>query len=146
MDWIPPKSPYGLIQEQLYHDPWKLMVSCIFCNLTKRTQAEPILWEFLEKYPDPSKVQEDSEDTISQMLKPIGLNKRRAKTLIRFSKEYLEKEWSSDPRVLYGIGKYASDAYKIFCVGDWRNVQPNDHALNWYHDFLKEKFKEQASA
>ena len=38
---------------------------------------------------------------------------------------------------LYGIGKYGDDAWHIFCVGDWKDVEPNDHALNNYHDYLK---------
>ena len=49
--WKPPKSPYNLIQEQLYEDPWKILVACIFCNLTRRNTAEPLIWEYFEKYP-----------------------------------------------------------------------------------------------
>lgn len=30
--WVPPKSPFNLLQEALYHDPWKLLVSTIFLN------------------------------------------------------------------------------------------------------------------
>ena len=30
--WIPPKSPFNLLQETLYHDPWKLLVGTIFMN------------------------------------------------------------------------------------------------------------------
>ena len=29
MSWIPPKSPHGLIQEDLWSDEWKLLVSCL---------------------------------------------------------------------------------------------------------------------
>lgn len=32
--WTPPKSPFHLIQESLYHDPWKLLVATIFLNRT----------------------------------------------------------------------------------------------------------------
>ena len=32
--WVPPKSPYNLIQECLWHDPWKLLVATIFLNRT----------------------------------------------------------------------------------------------------------------
>ena len=32
--WIPPKSPYNLVQETLFHDPWKLLVATIFLNKT----------------------------------------------------------------------------------------------------------------
>ena len=63
--------------------------------------------------------------------------KRRTETLRRFSGEYLEKEWST-PKELYGCGKYAEDVWKVFCVGNWREVKPNDHALNKYKDWLEE--------
>ena len=33
-DFVPPSSPYGLVQEQLYNDPWKLLIATIFLNRT----------------------------------------------------------------------------------------------------------------
>lgn len=33
--WIPPKSPYKLIQEDLYNEPWQLLIGTIFLNCTK---------------------------------------------------------------------------------------------------------------
>ena len=51
MSWTPPKSPYNLIQEHLWEDPWKIFVACIFCNLTRRVDAEPYMWKFFKKYP-----------------------------------------------------------------------------------------------
>lgn len=33
-DFVPPKSPHDLVQEQLYTDPWKLLVATIFLNRT----------------------------------------------------------------------------------------------------------------
>lgn len=32
--WVPPRSPYNLVQESLFHDPWKLLVAAIFLNRT----------------------------------------------------------------------------------------------------------------
>ena len=32
--WNPPKSPFNLVQEVLYHDPWKLLIGTIFLNRT----------------------------------------------------------------------------------------------------------------
>lgn len=32
--WTPPRSPYNLVQEILFHDPWKLLVATIFLNKT----------------------------------------------------------------------------------------------------------------
>lgn len=34
------------------------------------------------------------------------------------------------------MGKYASDAHKIFIERKWRQVQPNDHALNWWMEWM----------
>ena len=33
-DFHPPASPFGLVQEQLYKEPWKLLVATIFLNRT----------------------------------------------------------------------------------------------------------------
>lgn len=52
-DWIPPKSPFNLIQESLFHDPWKLLVATIFLNRTSGAKAIPVLWEFFKKFPTP---------------------------------------------------------------------------------------------
>lgn len=37
--WEPPVSPYCLIEELLYWDPWKLLVACILLNKTSGTQV-----------------------------------------------------------------------------------------------------------
>ena len=33
-NFCPPQSPYGLVQEQLYSEPWKLLVATVFLNKT----------------------------------------------------------------------------------------------------------------
>ncbi|CAM9609034.1 unnamed protein product [Pylaiella littoralis] len=50
--------------------------------------------------------------------------------------EYLSKPWKN-PEELYWIGKYASDAYKVFIKRTWHDVQPNDHALNWWVEWKR---------
>ena len=137
MTWIPPKSPHNLIQEQLWEDPWKIFVVCIFCNLTKRVQAEPYFWKCIDLWPDPESMSKADPAEIESIIKPLGLSQRRSRALVKMSTDYLQKDWKDQPDVLYGIGKYASDAYRIFCVGEWQSVEPRDHALNDYHDFLK---------
>jgi len=135
--WTPPKSPYGLIQEQLWEDPWKIFVACIFCNLTKRVQAEPYMWKFFDKYPDARHAALSDPRKIQKMIQPLGLSERRSMALFKMSNDYLKKDWRDKPEILYGIGKYASDAYRIFCLGDWKSVEPKDGALINYHNFLK---------
>ncbi|XP_043831340.1 methyl-CpG-binding domain protein 4 isoform X3 [Dromiciops gliroides] len=99
--------------------------------------AIPVLWEFLEKYPSAEVARAADWREVSELLKPLGLYDLRAKTIIKFSDEYLTKQWRY-PIELHGIGKYGNDSYRIFCVNEWKQVHPEDHKLNKYHDWLWE--------
>jgi len=134
--WTPPRSPFNLIQESLYHDPWKLLIATIFLNKTSGRGAIPNLMKFFERWPSPDDLLKVEKDELVEFLRPIGLYVRRANTILRFTEEYISKEWNL-PIELYGIGKYGNDSYRIFCVGDWMSVDPKDHMLNKYHDWLK---------
>ena len=83
----------------------------------------------------------DDKKTLAHLIKPLGLAERRSKALIRMSYEYNHKDWKGQPSILYGIGKYASDAYKIFCTDEWRSVDPKDGALVNYLNWLKSSHK-----
>ncbi|GAU43405.1 hypothetical protein TSUD_135190 [Trifolium subterraneum] len=56
--------------------------------------------------------------------------------LQRLSREYLADTWTYVTD-LHGVGQYAADAYAIFCTGKWDEVEPDDHMLNKYWDFLR---------
>ncbi|XP_066453096.1 methyl-CpG-binding domain protein 4 isoform X2 [Eleutherodactylus coqui] len=135
--WTPPRSPFNLIQETLFHDPWKLLIATIFLNKTSGKMAIPVLWRFLEKYPTPEVARTADWKEMSELLQPLGLYELRAKTIVRFSDEYLTKKWRY-PIELHGIGKYGNDSYRIFCVNEWKEVHPEDHKLNKYHGWLWE--------
>jgi hypothetical protein len=77
-------------------------------------------------------------EELEALIQCLGLAKRRANALIRMSRDYLDKDWRKDPTKLFGIGKYGSDAYTIFCTPDWKSVEPKDGALVKYHNWLKE--------
>lgn len=52
LNYTPPKSPFNLIQEELYVDPWKLLVATIFLNKTGGRSAIRVLWTFFQQFPD----------------------------------------------------------------------------------------------
>ncbi|XP_061701567.1 methyl-CpG-binding domain protein 4 [Syngnathoides biaculeatus] len=135
--WTPPRSPFNLVQETLFHDTWKLLVATIFLNKTSGKMAIPVLWKFFELYPCAEAARRADAEAVSELLKPLGLFELRAKIIIRFSDEYLSKRWRY-PIELHGIGKYGNDSYRIFCVEEWRRVTPDDHMLNKYHAWLWE--------
>lgn len=136
-DHVPPCSPYGLVQEELWEDPWKLLVATIFLNRTTGTAALPILSTFFEKYSSPEITMNADSAELADLLAPLGLHKKRAGIIIRFSSEYINKDWTY-PIELYGIGKYGNDSYRIFCTPEWKEVRPNDHMLNKYYEWLCE--------
>ena len=129
----------GLLQEQLNADPWKIFVCCIFCNMTSRKTAEPYFWRVLARYPTPKELSEADTEELKCMIKDIGLTQRRTKALKKMSYDYLNKEWQDNPANLYGIGKYGSDAYYLFCTDKWGSVKPKDYALKLYQDWLLKK-------
>ena len=135
--WIPPESPYDLLQERFWPDGWKILVVCLLLNQTSRKQVEPIIAEFFEKFPNPEALVGCDEEDLKNLIRPLGLVNRRADTLKRFSEEFVTKKWSK-AKELYGCGKYADDTYEIFVTGEWKKVVPDDHALNDYYGFLLE--------
>ncbi|XP_057291831.1 uncharacterized protein LOC130614420 isoform X2 [Hydractinia symbiolongicarpus] len=140
VSYIPPKSPFNLIQEKLYDKPWQLLIATIFLNKTTGSAAKPVFWKFVEQFPTAESVVNADWKVIADLMEPLGLHQRRAKNIIRFSDEYLNKRWKY-PIELYGIGKYGNDSYRIFCLGQWKTVEPNDHKLNSYHQWLVEQNK-----
>ncbi|KAL0269652.1 UNVERIFIED_CONTAM: hypothetical protein PYX00_007307 [Menopon gallinae] len=133
--WIPPRSPYHLIQEILYHDPWKLLLCTMFLHKSNGKTAIPVFWQFIDKWGSPEEVISADEQEIEEILKPLGLHRKRAVMLKRFSEEYITKSWKY-PIELHGIGKYGNDSYKIFCVNEWHTVHPKDSKLVLYHNWL----------
>ena len=114
-------------------------MSCLLLNLTTRVQVEKVIDRLFHKYPGPCSMALAKDEELFDIIKSLGLANKRVKTLKRFSQEYMEKKWST-PKELYGCGKYADDAWRIFFRGDWRDVEPNDHALNDYHRYLTKSF------
>uniref|UniRef100_UPI00398E7358 methyl-CpG-binding domain protein 4 isoform X2 n=1 Tax=Pristiophorus japonicus TaxID=55135 RepID=UPI00398E7358 len=135
--WTPPRSPFKLVQETLFHDPWKLLIATIFLNKTSGQKAIPVLWDFLERYPSAEVARGADWKEVAELLKPLGLYELRAKAITKFSDEFLTKQWRY-PIELHGIGKYGNDSYRIFCVKEWKEVQPQDHKLNKYWAWLWE--------
>ncbi len=133
--WVPPRSPHGLIQEDLWPNEWRILVACLMLNLTTRKQVDGVIHEFFRRWPDPGSLEAADLNELEELIKPLGMWRKRAQTLLRFNREYVSGGWST-ARDLHGCGKYADDCWRIFCLGDWRSVQPQDHALNKYHSFL----------
>jgi methyl-CpG-binding domain protein 4 len=133
---IPPRSPYGLIQEDLFPDEWKMLVACIMLNCTSRKQIEKVLPVFFQKWPTAKDLLSEDPAKISETIATLGFKNRRTQNIINMSKKYATQKWSS-PRELPGIGEYAGRAWEIFFKNDLGDVAPNDGALTLYWKWRK---------
>ena len=61
-----PTSPdeFGLIQEKLQHDPWRMLVAVIFLNVTTAKMALPLLSQLFERWPTPEVLSKGLTSTV----------------------------------------------------------------------------------
>lgn len=139
---IPPRSPYGLIQEDLWPDQFKILVSCMLLNCTTRKSAEKVIPRLFEKYPDAASMASADPQELSEIIARLGFRARRTKNIISMAKAYLRKDWHHASE-LPGIGPYAAAAWEIFSLGVVPSECPGDHALTmwwkWYQKHYGDK-------
>ena len=120
-----------LLQEIYQPDGWKMLTCCMLLNLTNRKQVDTVRDELFKRYPTPKKMMKANQSELAELLKPLGLYNRRAKSLKKMSEGYVKGFKSVDE--LYGIGQYAKDSWEIFQNNN-RNVNPTDKVLLAYLD------------
>ena len=133
---IPKRSPYGLIQEDLYPDEWKCLISCMMLNCTTRKQAEKVIPSFFKKWPNPFTFLKANEKEVSKEISILGFQNKRAKSLLKMTNVYILNEWKHASE-LPGIGDYASRAWEIFIKNELGKHKPIDGALALYWSWRK---------
>lgn len=133
---IPPRSPFGLLQEDLWPSEWLILVSCMLLNCTTRKQVEKVLPEFIERWPTPQRFVRARRAQVMALIGPLGFASRRTDNLMKMTHHYLAGPWEH-ARELPGIGVYAARAWEIFCRGELGDEPPKDHALVVYWEWRK---------
>ncbi|KOS46824.1 hypothetical protein ACN38_g2237 [Penicillium nordicum] len=85
-------SSFGLIQEQLAHDPFRLLIATIFLNRTRGGVALPVLFKVFERYPTIEAMSEANPPELVSMINCLGFQNQRARKCIT-----LAQIWLSDP-------------------------------------------------
>ncbi|GAM82559.1 hypothetical protein ANO11243_005410 [Dothideomycetidae sp. 11243] len=109
-------SRFGIVQEALWDDPYKLLIAVMFLNKTKGETAMPIFRSLMARYPTPDDLARADVSEISAMIYHLGLQTQRAKKLINFA-----KIWVADPPQLGR--RHRSRDYP--CHGDGRALKPD---------------------
>ena len=115
-----------LIQEWYLPDQWKHFVCCIFLNQTTGAAVQHVTDRFFEICPTPESVEHADRDEVIEIIRPLGLYNRRYEMIRRFSADWAEGKPYDQ---CFGIGKYATDSYKILVEGRTDLEDVSDHVL-----------------
>jgi methyl-CpG-binding domain protein 4 len=91
---FPPLSAphFGLIQEKLAHDPFRLLIAITFLIRTHGKHAIPVFYSLMSRYPTPQSLVEADKEDIVDIIRHLGLQNSRAATYQTYA-----KIWLSDP-------------------------------------------------
>lgn len=128
---VPPRSPHGLIQEDLFPNEWLTIVACMMLNQTSRKQVEKVLPEFIKKFGSPEKLLGAKPSDVKAVIKSLGFSNRRTHNIIEMTKQYVTNDWEHVSE-LYGVGEYCSRSWEIFYGDTLGTNAPKDGALATY--------------
>ena len=77
-----------------------------------------------------------NQDELGEIIRPLGLWRRRARQLIRMSVSCAFLWDGRDPLDLPGIGKYGSDSWRIFIRGEL-DIEVEDKELKRYLEWTR---------
>ena len=120
-----------MVQQQI-DGAWQHMVGVIMLNQTGRKPVKTVLPEFLSRWPTAETYLASDPDEVKAVIRPLGFYNRRENTFRRMSEDYLTWD-GDDATVLYGIGQYGSESYRIFFQGE--RFEPQDKELRRYLGF-----------
>lgn len=122
-----------LFQEYLRDDPFWMLVACQLVNLTTWTAARGPFEDLRGSHPDADHVAAAPLEALVDLIRPLGLYNRRAKSLRAMARWFTARRpvTAEDVLLLPGCGKYAADSWALFIEGR-SDVSPNDGKLNWY--------------
>ena len=84
-------TSFGLVQERLSHDPFRLLIAVIFLNKTRGSVALPVFYELMERYPTPADLAAANQEDVVTIIQHLGLQNQRAKKCINLAKAWLER-------------------------------------------------------
>ena len=123
-----------MVQEQLpaknrYIRAWQHMVAVIMLNQTGRKPVKQVLPLFLIKWSTPYEFTFANEQEVKDVIWSLGMMNVRWQRLYRMTQDYLTWD-GNDATMLYGIGQYGSESYRIFFNKE--RFEPKDKELRRY--------------
>ncbi|KAH8602964.1 DNA glycosylase [Bisporella sp. PMI_857] len=89
---------FGLIQERLANNPFRLLIAVTFLIKTRGKDAIPVYFELMNKYPTPEALATASKEDIVPIIHHLGLQNQRAGTYQTYGKIWIENPPVKDKR------------------------------------------------
>lgn len=84
-------NTFGLMQERLAHDPFRLLIATIFLNKTPGERAMPIFYQLMSRYPTPSDLAAAEVSDITNIIYVLGFQNQRARKCVEMAKVWIER-------------------------------------------------------
>ena len=141
-------SPYNLIQEQVVTQPepvWRMLIACALLNRVNGLQTRTLVDEVFRRWSTPDEMAAADPIEIAHLLKPLGLQNRRAVALRAISGAYLQRVPLKDMPYVgdYGLASinivflkkldYPTDDPWLIKYRDWARAKVNPGRINGHH-------------
>jgi A/G-specific adenine glycosylase len=104
-------------------DPWAVLVAALLLRKTSTAQVEKTFPEFMRRFPSPESLLSAGMREVEEVLKPLGMQKVRARLFLRLASELMRKHRGEVPRSrdelesLPGVGSYAASEVLLRAYG-----------------------------
>jgi len=104
-------------------DPWAVLVAALLLRKTTVRQVVGVFGEFLRRWPSPRELAGAAVEEVEEVLRPLGMEKVRARLFKRLAEELLSKYGGEVPlsldelKELPGVGDYAAREVLVAVAG-----------------------------
>ncbi|MEM2288703.1 MAG: A/G-specific adenine glycosylase, partial [Sulfolobales archaeon] len=103
-------------------DPWAVLVAAFMLRKTTTKQVLKVYEEFIKKYPTPQSLMEADVRELEELIRPLGIERKRARHLVELAKHIVKRFGGAIPCFreklleLPGVGDYiASEVLLATC-------------------------------
>lgn len=128
----PPLSAasFGLIQEELASDPFRLLIAVTFLIKVRGSMAIPLFRQLMARFPTPEALANADPAEIIDLIRPLGLSVNRCSVIQKYARMWIVSPPCKDKR--YGVRNYPGpgDARGV-TVGEEFGAEPDDFYCNY---------------
>lgn len=116
---VPPLAApvFGLIQEDLAHDPFPLLMATHFLVRTPGEAAIPVYYNVMKRWPTLEALATANPEEVKEMIRKLGHSNQRCEQIQKLAREWIQRAPNKDVR--YGVKDYPRK-------GDGRDVKAGE--------------------